>query len=269
MREFRRSTNLLWAVVASTAVLFPSLRTQAQTNYSLAYTFTTFAGHAGSGSADGIGSDAQFLEPIRLAADRAGNIYVADEGNGTIRKINPAGVVSTIAGFPRNYANVDGLNAAARFYDPIGIAADALGNLFVSDNQTIRRITPAGTNWLVTTIAGLAGANGASNGINGDARFNYPSGMAVDTNGNLFVADSSSYTIRKITPVGNNWVVSTFAGEAGVSGTNNATGTNAHFGSPCAIALDNNMDLYIADAFNNSIRRIVAFAMSRVPAHGI
>ena len=161
---------------------------------------STLAGTAGVvGSADGSGGAAQFSGPEGIAADTAGNLYVADSSNSTIRKITAAGVVSTLAGTAGVFGNVDGSGGAAQFGGPIGIAVDTAGNLYVVDgnNRTIRKITAAG---VVSTLAGTAGGVfGNADGIGGAARFGNPAGIAVDTAGNLYVADYGNSNIRKIT----------------------------------------------------------------------
>ena len=126
-----------------------------------------------------------------MAVDSSGNVYVADTGNDTIRKITPAGVVTTLAGSAGNVGSADGTGSAARFYYPLGVAVDSSGNVYVADtdNYTIRQITPAG---VVTTLAGLAGNSGSADGTGSAARFYYPSGVAVDSTGNVYVADSTT-----------------------------------------------------------------------------
>jgi len=242
-------------LVASLCLL--SLSAAAQSTYSEAYTFTTFAGKALGGSADGAGTDAQFDDPEGVAVDNAGNVYVAD--GCTIRKITSAGEVSTIVGFAWTGGSADGTNSAARFYYPEGVAVDSAGNVYVADsgNCTIRKITPVGTNWVVSTIAGLADNPGTTDGTNSDARFGEPYGVAVDSAGNLYVGDWNYFTIRKITPVGTNWVVSTIAGLAGNSGTNDGTNSDARFYHPEGMAVDTNGNVYVADSWNHMMRKIM------------
>ncbi len=229
-----------------------------ESNSALAYTFTTLAGKPGGGSADGVGDTAQFLAPNSVALDNAGNIYVADGVNNTIRRITPAGVVTTIAGFAGVPGTTDGSNSGARFGFSLGIAGDAGGALYVADrgNNTIRRIAPMGTNWVVATIAGSPGACGTNDGIGANARFDYPSDIAVDSATNLYVTDSFNQTVRKITPMAGIWVVSTIAGCPGRDGPNDGSGTNAQFSYPSGIAVDGASNLYVADTSNQTIRKI-------------
>lgn len=217
------------------------------------YTFSTFAGVAGSaGSANGTGHQARFASATGLAVDGADNLYVADTGNNTIRKITPAGVVSTFAGSAGNSGSADGTAGAARFNAPIGLTIDGAGNLYVGDsgNHTIRKITPAA---VVTTLAGSPGNPGSDNGTGSVARFNGPRGVAVDGGGNVYVADTFNNTIRKVTPAGS---VSTFAGLAGEFGSTDGIGSVARFNRPRGVAVDSASNVYVADSANNLIRRI-------------
>jgi sugar lactone lactonase YvrE len=219
---------------------------------------TTVAGWAnGCGSSDGTGSittgsPAFFCEPMGIAVDASGNLYVADTGNSTIRKITSEGVVTTLAGEPGSYDSTDGTGSAARFWDPIGIAVDASGNLYVTDkyNDTIRKITPEG---VVSTLAGTARQHGSADGAGSAASFYYPQGIAVDATGNLYVADTDNATIRKVTPEG---VVTTLAGTAGTYGSTDGTGAAALFEEPEGIAVDASGNLYVADSYGNTIRKI-------------
>lgn len=214
---------------------------------------STFAGLAGvSGSANGTGSAARFNSPIGLALDGAGNIFVADSDNNTIRKITPGKVVTTVAGLAGVTGSTDGVGASARFSGPRGVAVDNSGNIFVADtfNDTIRKITPAGS---VSTFAGLAGAVGSSNGTGSAARFNEPRGIAVDTAGKVYVADSVNDTIRVITPAA---VVNTLAGLAGANGSADATGSAARFFGPVGVTVDDTGNVFVADTVNDTIRKI-------------
>ncbi|HEY1789344.1 MAG TPA: protein kinase [Verrucomicrobiae bacterium] len=214
----------------------------------------TFAGQPGTkGYADGPARQAQFRLPNNVALDQAGNVFVADTANDVIRKITPAGEVSTIAGLFHSRGSADGLGTnSARFWSPFGIAVDNAGNIFVADtgNNTIRKISPAG---IVSTIAGLAGQAGTNDGVGATARFRNPWDVAVDNTGAVYVADMSNDTIRKITPEGR---VHTFAGEAGMSGNTDGWGNGARFNNPFGVAVDSSGDVYVSDTANNAIRKI-------------
>jgi streptogramin lyase len=215
---------------------------------------TTLAGSAGNpGSADGTGSNAQFSFPESVAVDASGNVYVADTDNDAIRQIAPGGVVTTLAGSVGSPGSADGTGNVAQFYNPVGVAVDNNGNVYVTDtgNNTIRMFSPGG---VVTTLAGRAGSSGSADGVK-SVLFNMPAGVAVDTNGNLYVADTYNETIRKITLGG---VVTTLAGSAGSSGSGDGTGTAARFYNPFGVAVDNNGNLYVADTYNSTIRKIAA-----------
>jgi sugar lactone lactonase YvrE len=221
----------------------------------------TLAGSAGiTGHADGAGTDAQFNQPNDLGVDASGNVYVADSGNDTIRKITPAGVVSTLAGTVGVAGHADGTGTSAQFNTPAGLTADSAGNVYVADqNDTIRKITPAG---VVSTLAGITGITGSSDGTGTAAQFNNPAGLAVDSNGNLYVTDSANDTIRKVTPAG---AVTTLAGRVGVEGGADGTGTTALFNTPLGIAVDGSGNLYVADSYNDTIRKGAAAAPDSSP----
>lgn len=200
------------------------------------------------GSADGMA--AGFDSPVGIAVDATGIVYVADTGNHLIRKITPDGLTSTVAGRAGEWASSDGKGRGARFQNPTGVAISATGTLYVADrdNHTIRKITPDGR---VSTLAGRADSPGSGDGNGRDARFNKPTGIAVDAAGNVYVADCLNHTIRKITPAG---IVSTLAGKAGSNGTEN----NTRFTSPEGVAVDAAGTLYIADSYQNTISKITA-----------
>lgn len=204
------------------------------------------------GFADGTGSAASFHTPRGAAIDASGNIYVGDAGNNAIRKIAPGAVVTTFAGNPTGSSgSADGLGTAASFNYPAGVAIDASGNLYISDqfNASVRKITPAG---LVSTLAGGAGT-GFVDGTGAAARFNDLTGLAVDALGNVYVADRANNAIRRVTPAG---VVTTIAGAA-ASGNVDGVGTAARFNQPAGVAVDAAGNIYIADSSNNEIRKIV------------
>jgi hypothetical protein len=214
---------------------------------------TTVAGVAGAvGSADGSTAAARFGNPRDVAFDGAGNLYVADNGNHTIRRITPAGVVTTVAGTAGSAGSLDGTGGAARFRFPAGIATDRTGNVYVADtgNSTIRKVTPLG---VVTTIAGTAGTDGSQDGTGSAASFHNPSGLATDTAGNIYVADTGNSTIRKVTPAG---AVTTLAGLAGMPGRTDGTASAARFYFPEGVATDPTGNVYVADTANSTIRKI-------------
>lgn len=216
---------------------------------------SVFAGKDGvPGSSDGLGAAARFRVPNSIAVDKAGNDYVADTGNNTIRKIAPDGTVTTLAGLAGAHGSADGIGGNARFWAPFGIAVDNSGNVYVADtaNNTIRRISTDGS---VTTLAGSSGHPGSDDGIGAAARFRNPWSVAVDSAGNVYVADSSNDAIRKITPAG---AVTTLAGKPGVSGSNDGAGSAARFNNPFGVTVDSAGHIYVSDSANNTIRKISA-----------
>jgi sugar lactone lactonase YvrE len=193
---------------------------------------STLAGSAGvSGSADGNGTAARFDQPTGVAIDGAGNVYVADSNNNTIRMITSDGMVTTLAGTAGMVGSAEGMGPAARFHNPTDVALDGAGNLYVADayNNAIRKITPAG---MVTTLAGMAGTAGSADGTGSAARFNFPTGVAVDSTGNVYVADQRNELIRKVTPAG---ITTTVAGTAGVAGI--LLGNTPRFAAPESLAI--------------------------------
>jgi len=211
---------------------------------------TTLAGSIlNHGTSDGTNASASFNYPQSVTVDGAGDLYVADTYNNTIRRITASGtnwIVSTIAGSPGQTGSAD------------GIAADSSGNVFVADtlNDTIRRVARSGTNWSVITIAGLAGTPGSDDGVNAAARFRSPASVAVDSDGTLYISDFGNNTIRKLSPSGNDWVVTTFAGSPGNAGSADGQGSLARFNQPQGLAVDATHQVYVADSANSTIRRI-------------
>ena len=210
-----------------------------------------FAGDpTNAGSLDGAGTAARFWAPVAVATDGAGNIYVADTNNETIRKITPAGIVSTLAGTQGIIGSQDGTGGSASFHSPRGIATDSANNVYVADsnNFTVRKITPAG---LVSTFAG-SGHQGSADGAGSTATFASPFGIATDGADNVYVADATNYIIRKITPAG---TVSTLAGAPGLTGSADGS-SEARFGFPVGVATDGAGNVYVADMNNNTIRKV-------------
>lgn len=262
-------------------------------------------GGSSNSSPDGTGALATFQSPQQIVADAAGNLFVTDFFNHIVRKITPAGVVTTIAGSPTIAGTTDGTGTLARLTNPIGLTIDTTGNLYVSsgDNvvrkidtnlvvssiagstntvffrdgtgtfasfsglrsfafgpdgniyaadgshHVIRKITPQG---VATTFVGSPTVSGFADGTGSAALFNQPQGVAFDTQGNLYVAETGSPRIRKVTPAG---VVSTLAG-SGVSGFADGTGTAAQFNLPLGLVVDAQGNVYVADTLNDRIRKI-------------
>ncbi|MDP1832712.1 MAG: hypothetical protein Q8K67_11685 [Geothrix sp.] len=214
---------------------------------------STLAGTNGfSGSADGAGTAASFKDPLGVAVDSSGTLYVADTGNHTIRRLTAEGLVSTLAGTAGTQGSADGTGSAASFNAPAALAMDGSGNLYVADtgNHIVRMVTPTG---VVTTLAGTAGSPGMADGAGLLATFNNPQGVAVDLPGNVYVADTGNHTIRMIS----SGIVSTLAGAAGIPGSLDGTGTAATFADPTGVAVDINGIIYVAEYFNCTIRKIM------------
>ena len=253
----------------------------------------TFAGSGEEGSSDGMGDSASFNAPYDVAADRMGNIYVADYYNHKIRKINPSGLVETFAGSGSVGSN-DGMGNLATFNGPKGVFVDLKGNVLVADtdNNLIRKINPNG---YVTTIAG-SGEAGSNNGEGHLSSFYYPRDLLSDSEGNIFVLDTDNSLLRKInsagyvstiqtsetlkTPKGialdaegnlyvadygnhkiriidKNGTVNTLAGTGSIGNINGQADIST-FNLPRSIAFNSLGKIYIADTFNNSIRKISA-----------
>jgi hypothetical protein len=250
---------------------------------------SVFAGSGASGFTNGTGSAAQFNQPYAITIDFAGNFYVGDRINHAIRKITSTGVVTTLAG-NGVAGNSNGTGGAASFNEPLGVTVDVSGNIYVADyiNSSLRKITPAGVVTTLTSItnifgvtvdasgnlycaqygnhvvskysstgvysviAGMAGTSGTTDGTGAAARFNFPAGITIDGNGNLYVTETFNNRIRKITAAG---VVTTIAGNT--SGFADGIGTAALFDAPIAVTGDFASDfIYIADFGNNKIRKV-------------
>ena len=209
---------------------------------------TTLAG-GNYGFADGTGTSALFQNPDSVAVDASGIVYVADNGNHRIRKITPAGVVTTLAG-SGSAAFTDGAGTSASFNVPRGVAVDASGLVYVADtnNHRIRKVSATG---VVTTLAG-SGSGAFADGAGTSASFSNPWGVAVDANGAVYVGDWGNNRIRKVTSSG---VVTTLAGSGSAAFADGA-GTRASFRSPFGVAVDASGAVYVADSNNNRIRKI-------------
>lgn len=218
---------------------------------------TTIAGSDSIGAVDGIGAKAYFFGPTGIVRDGGGNLYVTDAGNNLIRKVVPSsGQVSTVAGNTNPGAS-NGALLSASFNNPGGIAIDGSGNLYVADmlNNMIRGINF--NTQKVTTVAGNSDTSMDRDGPDSTALFYYPTSVAVDANGNIYVAEYVTNLIRKISA---NGTVSTFAGN-GQAGLVDSTGTTAEFNGPSGLAIDKTGNLYVADTYNNVIRKITPAGM--------
>lgn len=227
---------------------------------------TTAAGVAGTaGSADGDAAAATFNAPVGMAADLVGTYLIADQANHTIRTLS-GGRVATLAGKAGTLGVLDGTSTTALFNLPTGLAVrrdtfgstswtgghNGYGTIFVADtgNNTIRTIN---TNGQVSTYVGTAGAAGMSDGYRTSVRFNRPTGLVFDGDGNLYVADTGNHTIRKIDTQG---YVTTYAGVSGSGGLVDGSRLQARFNAPEALAFDSARNLYVADTGNGAIRKI-------------
>lgn len=221
---------------------------------------TTLAGVDGTvprtegaiGSRDGSGTDARFNSPDGITIDADGNLFVSDMGNRTIRKVTPAGDVTTVAGSPGLSGSADGNGAAARFLAPMGITSGPDGNIYLADSfsNTIRQVAANGD---VITVAGKPASYGYRDGNSTSALFWNPAGIAGDGLGNMFIADRNNHSIRRVSAAGE---VTTIAGMAGQPGAVNGTGADARFLSPSDVAVDSTGNLYVADTGNSLIRKI-------------
>jgi len=213
--------------------------------YTNPYTITTIASNIlnGNGYADGNGENAIFNQPSGVTVDTVGNIYIADSANNVIRKITSNGAVTTIAGKVGVSGYKDGIGLDAEFGQLYGLAIDNSNNLYVTDltYNSVRKLVYANGLWKVSTIVSSA------------AGLKEPTGIAIDTNGVIYVADSGNGVIRKVDTTGS---LSIFAGSIGSVGSNNGAGTNANFGYPVGIAIDPVGNLYVTDSSANMIRKI-------------
>jgi sugar lactone lactonase YvrE len=216
---------------------------------------STVAGNGFSGDG-GPAISAALDAPLSLAFDRSGNLYIAEVTNSRIRKVTPGGTISTVAGNGTLGFRGDGGPAtSAQLYYPMSIALDDAGNLFIADlmNSRIRKVTTSG---VITTVAGGGTAGLGDGGLATSARLNYPTGVAVDSDGTLFIADSVNSRIRKVTPAG---VISTIAGDgtAGFRGDGGPANLS-RLNIPLSIATDGTGGLFITDAGNSRVRKLTA-----------
>jgi NHL repeat len=268
------ATNTGW-ILASNGMLLRPPTSSATSNLSPAPVCrcVTIAGmHGVAGNADGTNLSASFNQPWGIAAAPNGDVYVADFGNNTIRRLQLEAtnwVVTTIAGLAGGPGSEDGWNEYARFNRPHGLMVGRDNTIYVADdgNATIRKIARFGTNWHVTTIAGQPGIFGNADGTNLNAQFNNPSGITMDRHGDLYVSDVGNNAIRKLTRAGTNWIVTTIAGKSGMIqeghvlhpawGSSDGTNSDARFFAPFDVVADTHDSLFVVDYENSTIRKII------------
>ena len=217
---------------------------------------STYAGDGVSGFVNGDTASARFKTPFGICRDKFDNLFIADQDNHCIRKINPSGIVTTYAGTGVP-GYLDGSDSIAQFRSPIDVCSDTEGNIYVSDfeNQYIRKIS---TDGMVSTVAGN-GIAGYVDGESANAEFDYPRGIVIDASGNLYIGDSWNHRIRKIDAYGN---VSTYAGGGNSMGVSSVgayvdgNDTSARFYTPCGLSIDGAGNIYVADAYNHRVRKI-------------
>jgi sugar lactone lactonase YvrE len=226
---------------------------------------STYAGSDSTGLINGPAANSALFGPTGVTVDGSGNVYIADAGNNIIRMVNTSDVVSTYAG-STNEASTNGPLLSASFNNPTGLAVDGHGNIFVADmlNGMIREINAS--TGMVTTLAGSGDTTASVNGTGTAASFYFPNSLAVDASDNIYVTEYATNLIRKVDSTG---VVTTFAG-SGAAGQADSTGTLASFNGPSGIAVDKKGNLYVADTYNNVIRKITpAGVVSTIAGSGI
>ena len=242
-----------YAGTASSTLTITSATT-AMNGYSYRLQATNSAGSATSSAVTLAVAAAPLPGPNGIVIDGSGRLFISDSSNNTIQVVTTSGVATVLAGSAGQQGATDGTGSAALFRQPGGLALDSAGNLYVADtgNSLIRKITPTGT---VTTFAGSATNQGYRDGSGTAAWFNSPTALALDAAGNLYVADTGNSVIRKIDSTG---LVTTLAGTAGTKGATDGTGAAARFNQPSGIAVDAAGNVFVADTFNQTIRRITA-----------
>jgi uncharacterized protein (TIGR03437 family) len=224
-----------------------------------AYTIATVAGNGTVGfSGDGSPANgAQLNGPFSAALDASGNLYIADQFNHRIRKVDTSGNISTVAGTGTSgYTGDGGAPTSATLNDPQGVVVDSSGNIYIADtgNNAVRKVAGGKITSIVGSSSGSAGYTG-DGGAGTSAQLFHPSALALDSTGNLYIADTSNEAIRKLNL--SSGIISTFAGQGGAGfGGDGGPATRAQFSNPSGLAFDSAGNLYIADTTNNRIRMI-------------
>ncbi|MCY4595485.1 MAG: NHL repeat-containing protein, partial [Bryobacterales bacterium] len=203
----------------------------------------------------GPATGAEIASPSGVAVDTAGNLYIADSSSHRVRRVDPAGVITTVAGTDvRGYGGDGGAAANAQLHFPSGVAVDGLGNLYIADrsNHRVRKVDRAG---VITTVAGTGELGyGGDGGPAAGAELASPSGVAVDGSGNLYIADESNHRVRRVDPAG---VITTVAGTAALGyGGDGGPAASAELAFPLGVAVDGSGNLYIADSWNDRVRKV-------------
>lgn len=209
---------------------------------------TGVAGFSGDG---GPAATAQLNNPFAVALDAAGNLYIADRGNHRVRRVTPAGVIATVAGTGvGGYSGDGGSATSARILEPVGVAIDTAGDLFICASSRIRRVTPAG---IISTIAGRA-RFGPDNAPALNSLLDRPLGLAMDAAGAIYIADQFNHRVRKVSPAG---IISTFAGngQAASTGDGGQAGSAA-LNAPSGVFVDPAGNLFISEVAGHRIRKV-------------
>ena len=217
------------------------------------YIITTIAGNGTPGFSGDLGgaTSAQLNLPSSVAVDASGNVYIADTGNNVIRKVNTSGIISTFAGGGSSGLGDGGLATSAELNRPYGVAVDTSGDVYIVDtnNDRIREVNTSG---IISTFAG--GGSIFVDGCSATSAHLFESyGIAVDTSGDVYIAEKNTNRIRKVNTSG---IISTFAGGGSSGLGDEGPATSAQLNQPCGIAVDASGNVYIADIWNYRIRKV-------------
>jgi sugar lactone lactonase YvrE len=227
-----------------------------------------WCGYSGDG---GPAASAMLWQPLGVAVDATGSLYIADAYNSRVRKVSPAGIITTVAGTGGCwispiycYSGDGGPATSAELSYPLGVAVDVTGNLYIADamNGRVRKVSAGG---IITTVAGGCSCSSPGDGGPATSAFVSPWGVAVDASGNLYIADAGNGRVRKVSPAG---IITTVAGDDGLGYPGDGgLATSAELNEPSGVAVDARGDLYIADALDNRVRLVTAsgHALRRAP----